>query len=158
MTELESFNERDPWQILLNQSGFRSKDQIYEIAQKWDCDADGIIYIVRKQILNCFSAGTIQEIRESEEYQELQVTRTAVADIYDTVRDLNWPKARTAHSGKDGSWYNLRIGMQPRSRKIRWWSDIEPELQPFYMLRAKIINTVNQLIDEEKDPHGGIGV
>ncbi|QDT44950.1 hypothetical protein Pan241w_50670 [Gimesia alba] len=157
MSELESFNELDPWQILLNQSGFRSKGQIYEIAQKWDCDADDIIYIVRKQSLSYFSASTFEEIRESEEYRELQVTRAALADIYDAVRDLIWPKSRTPHSGKDGSWFNLRVGIQPRSKKIQWWSDIEPDLQPFYIVRDKIISTINQLIDGEKAPNGGIG-
>lgn len=152
MSELERFDELDPWRILLNRSGFRSRLQIYEIAQKWDCDIGRVVYIVRKQILNHIFFDKVQEIRESEEYTALQVTRADVAEIYDAVRNLNIPAARTERSGKDGTRYHLQIGLRARAkkiRKLRWWSDIEPELESVYDLKDKIINTINRLTNGE---------
>ncbi len=127
-------------------TGFRSKFHIYEIAQTWGRDADGTVFVVRKQFLNHASMSVMQEIRESEKYTELQVDRDDVAHVYDLVRNLSLPAHRTGHAGKDGSWYGLQIGIRPCSTTIRWWSDMEPELQSVYKLRDTIITTVQQII------------
>lgn len=141
-----SSNELDPRRILLNMTGFRIKFHIYEIAQTWDRDADGLVYVVRKQLLNNASMTVMQEIKESEKHTELQIDRDDVAHVYDLVRNLSLPAHRTGHAGKDGSWYGLQIGIRPCSTTIRWWSDREPELQSVYKLRDTIIKTVKQII------------
>ncbi|WP_145179621.1 hypothetical protein [Gimesia aquarii] len=151
MTEIENTDKRDPWQILLNRTGFRNKFHIYEIAQKWDRKAGRVVYVVRKQLISHASMAVMQEIRELEKHTELQVDHDDVKDIYEMVRDLSLPASRTQYTGKDGTWYGLRIGIRACSTTIRWWSDIEPGLQSVYKLRDKIINTVNQLIRSHKN-------
>lgn len=136
----------DPDRILLNRTGFRRKFHIYEIAQTFDRNVDGTVHVVRKQLVNHGSTLVMQELNKSEKHIELQVERENLAELYEMVRELTLPASRTGHAGKDGSCYGLQIGIRPCSTTIRWWSDMEPELQPVYKLRNMIVETVNRVI------------
>ena len=136
-------SELDPYQILFNKTGFRSKFHIYEITK---AELDGSAYFVRKQLLSHASTQLMHHVNKSEKHVEIRVARPAVADIVDTVSSLSIPATRTGHPGKDGTWYSLQIGMRPCSTTIRWWCDMEPELKPVYELRDRLTKTVNNII------------
>ena len=145
----------DPHRILLNIAGLRSKFHIYEIVQTHEHDV--CTRVVRKQVLDHASLAVVQRIRASKTHVEIQVDVDELADVYDVARDLSLPQSRRRRRpGKDGTWYALQIDRDPCPAKIRWWSDSEPDLQPVYKLRDRIVTTVDQIIRNsrnENTPH-----
>ena len=136
------------YEIVLNYEGFRSKFHIYRIHQPSTAIEGERAYSVAKQLLDrhAFRWGNVTDIDPNEPFREAVATEADLHAIFESARGLAVPLERSRIMGKDGDWFSLRIKNSEHEFLFSWWSNHEPELQPVYDLKDKIIETVMRLL------------